>query len=329
MRIDNLSPLKFLLIALNIIIVMGPHENTFVPEIAVTQNRNIEFMKNEKEGKVWLITGAGRGMGQEIAKAALTAGHKVVATGRNAEKVRLALGDSQNVLAIKVDVTKPTDAEAAVKSAVEKFGSIDVLVNNAGNFYAGFFEELSIEQIQNQINTNLFGQMIVTRAVLPQMRKQRGGHIIAISSTAGLVGGYEYCTAYAASKFAVEGWMDTLRVEIAPFGIKTTVVNPGFFRTGLLEPGSTIWPENSIKDYAERNAQLRPYWESMNGKQGGDPAKLASALITVIDQPEPPLRWFAGADAIAEGERRVNELRSQINPYRELSSSLAIDDVTV
>jgi len=275
-------------------------------------------------GKVWFITGAGRGMGLEIAKAALAVGHKVVAAGRDVNRVSEAVGKSENALAVKLDVTKSSDAELAVKLALEKFGVIDVLVNNAGNFYAGFFEELSMEQIQNQINTNLFGQMIVTRAVLPQMRKQHAGHIISISSTAGLVGRYDYCTAYAASKLAVEGWMDTLRVEIAPFGIKTTVVNPGFFRTGLLEPGSTIWPENSIKDYAERNTQLRPYWESMNGKQGGDPTKLAKALVTVADQPEPPLRWFAGADAIAEGERRISELQSQINPYRELSSSLAI-----
>src|SRR5882762_10447451 len=198
-------------------------------------------MKNSKEGKVWLITGAGRGMGLEIAKAALVAGHKVVATGRNAGKVTKAIGQHENLLAVTLDVTKVSDAEAALMSAVERFGAVDVLVNNAGNFYAGFFEELSIEQIQSQINTNLFGQMIVTRAVLPQMRKQHAGHIIAISSTAGIVG-YEYCTAYAASKFAVEGWMDSLRFEVASFGIKTTIVNPGFFRTGLLEPGSTMWP---------------------------------------------------------------------------------------
>ncbi len=282
-------------------------------------------MRNNKEGNIWLITGAARGMGLEIAKAALAAGHKVIATGRDIEKLSKTLGKSENSLAIKLDVTNSVEAELAVKSAVEHFGAIDVLVNNAGNFYAGFFEELSIEQIQSQINTNLFGQMIVARAVLPQMRRQHSGHIIAISSTAGIVG-YEYCTAYAASKFAVEGWMDSLRIEIAPFGIKTTIVNPGFFRTGLLEPGSTIWPEKSINDYAERNAQLRPFWESMNGKQGGDPEKLARALIAIADQPEPPLRWFAGADAIAEGERKISELLGQTNSNREVSGSLAIEE---
>jgi NAD(P)-dependent dehydrogenase (short-subunit alcohol dehydrogenase family) len=167
--------------------------------------------------------------------------------------------------------------------------------------------------------------MIITRAVLPQMRKQKRGHIISISSTAGIVG-YEYCTAYSASKFAVEGWMESLRIEIAPFNIKTTIVNPGFFRTGLLEPGSTMWPDTSIDAYSERNAQLRPFWESMSGKQGGDPQKLAKALVTVADQLEPPLRWFAGADAVAEGERKANELFNQTKDNRELSSSLAIKE---
>ena len=275
-----------------------------------------------KNNKVWLITGAGRGMGLEIATAALTAGHKVIATGRNTEKIVKALGQTNDLLVVKLDVTNPGDAEKAVKDAVERFGTIDVLVNNAGNFYAGFFEELSIEQIQSQINTNLIGQMNVARAVLPVMRPQHSGHIIFISSTAGFVG-YEYCSAYAASKFAVEGWMESLRMEIAPFGIKTTIVNPGFFRTGLLEPGSTIWPEKSVDDYAERNAQLRPWWESMSGKQGGDPGKLAKALVTVADQQDPPLRWFAGADSIAEAERKINEFQQEINPYLEQSSSLA------
>jgi NAD(P)-dependent dehydrogenase (short-subunit alcohol dehydrogenase family) len=278
-----------------------------------------------KNGNVWIITGAGRGMGLDIAKAALAAGHKVVATGRKPEQITKALGKGDNLLVIKLDVTHPDEAATVAKSAIDRFGAIDVLVNNAGNFYAGFFEELSLQQIQSQINTNLFGQMIVARAVLPQMRKQQSGHIIAISSTAGIVG-YEYCTAYAASKFAVEGWMDSLRIELEPFHIKTTIVNPGFFRTGLLEPGSTIWPESEIEDYSERNAKLRPFWESMNGKQGGDPEKLAKALIAVADQQVPPLRWFAGADAIAEGERKTNELQNQTKLNRELSSSLAIAD---
>jgi NAD(P)-dependent dehydrogenase (short-subunit alcohol dehydrogenase family) len=276
-----------------------------------------------KKNKVWLITGAGRGMGLEITKAALAAGYKVVATGRDTDKVAKAIGESSdNLLVVKMDVTNPKEIEAAVNSAVDQFGTIDVLVNNAGNFYAGFFEELSAKQMELQIATNLFGPMNVTRVVIPIMRKNRSGHIISISSTAGLIG-YEYCSAYAASKFGLEGWMESLAIEVAPFGINTTIVEPGFFRTELLEPTSTIWSENSIEDYAARNTELRPSWKGMSGKQGGDPAKLAEALIKISNQNNPPKRWLAGADAIAEAERKANDLLQQANAYRELSSSLA------
>jgi NAD(P)-dependent dehydrogenase (short-subunit alcohol dehydrogenase family) len=276
------------------------------------------------KSKVWLITGASRGMGLEITKAALAAGHKVVATGRDTNKVTKSIGESSdNLFVVKMDVTNPKEIEAAVNSAVEKFGTVDVLVNNAGNFYAGFFEELSARQMELQIATNLFGPMNVTKVVLPIMRKNRSGHIISISSTAGLVG-YEYCSAYAASKFGLEGWMESLQIEVAAFGINTTIVEPGFFRTELLEPTSTIWSENSIEDYAARNAELRPSWKGMSGKQGGDPAKLAEALIKISNQNDPPKRWLAGADAIAEAERKANDLLQQANAYRELSSSLGV-----
>ena len=177
------------------------------------------------DNKVWFITGAGRGMGVEFARSALGAGHSVVATGRNIETVKQAIGEHDGVLALKLDITDSVDAKSAVEAAVQRFGRIDVLVNNAGNFYAGFFEELSEEQVQRQIRTNLFGPMNVTRAVLPVMRKQRSGHVVSISSTAGLVG-QAFCSAYAASKFGVEGWMESIRFEIEPFGIRTTIVEP-------------------------------------------------------------------------------------------------------
>src|SRR6202790_4360957 len=219
--------------------------------------------------KVWLITGAGRGLGVDIVKAALAGDHKVVATGRNADKVAKALGKSAELLVVKLDITKPADAESAVKAAVDRFDRIDVLVNNAANFYAGFFEELSPEQMERQLSTSLIGPMNVTRAVLPVMRKQRSGHIISISSTAGLVG-FEFGTAYAASKFGVEGWMESLHAEIAPFGITTTIVNPGFFRTELLTEQSTNSAEPSIADYDERRAKQLAFWKAQNGQQSGD-----------------------------------------------------------
>jgi NAD(P)-dependent dehydrogenase (short-subunit alcohol dehydrogenase family) len=276
--------------------------------------------------KVWFIIGAGRGMGVDIAKAALAAGNAVVATGRRPEAVEQTLGvDQDDLLVVKLDITSPEDAQAAVQAADERFGRIDVLVNNAGNFYAGFFEEISPEDFRAQIETTLFGPMNVTRAVLPVMRAQRSGLVVAISSTAGIVG-YEFNTAYAASKFGVEGWIESLTPEVAPFGIRTMLVEPGFFRTELLTPESTNYAEPSIDDYAERTEQTVTVWKSMNGQQGGDPVKLANALVQLAGQDKPPLRFVAGADAITTVEQKAKDLLAQADAYRELSSNLAHDD---
>ena len=276
--------------------------------------------------KVWFVTGAGRGMGVDIAGAALTAGHAVVATARRADTVTEAVGRHDDLLAVELDVTDPAAAEAAVQAAVERFGRIDVLINNAGNFHAGFFEEMSPEAVRAQIETTLFGPMNVTRAVLPVMRAQRSGLVVAISSTAGIVG-QEFCTAYAASKFAVEGWIESLTPEVAPFGIRTMLVEPGFFRTELLTPHSTTYAEPSIDDYGERTETTVAAWNDMNGKQAGDPAKLAAALVTLGDAEDPPLRWAAGADAVSTVEQKANDLLAQVDAHRDLSSSLAHDDV--
>jgi NAD(P)-dependent dehydrogenase (short-subunit alcohol dehydrogenase family) len=275
--------------------------------------------------RIWFITAAGRGMGVDIAKAALAAGHAVVAAGRDPERVSTAIGAHDDLLAVKLDVTDPADAQAAVQAAVERFGRIDVLVNNAGNFYAGFFEEIRPQDFRAQVETTLYGPMNVTRAVLPVMRAQRSGLVVAISSTAGIVG-QEFCTAYAAAKFGVEGWIESLAPEVAPFGIRTMLVEPGFFRTELLSPESTNYAQPSIEDYAERTTQTVAAWKAMNGQQGGDPAKLASALVQLTSQDDPPLRWVAGADAVATVEQKAKDLLAQADAYRELSSSLAYSD---
>jgi NAD(P)-dependent dehydrogenase (short-subunit alcohol dehydrogenase family) len=275
--------------------------------------------------KVWFITGAGRGMGMEFTKAALAEGYQVIATGRNAEKLSKVLGNNENLFIVKLDVTNPKDAEAAVKLAVDRFGGIDVLVNSAGSFFGGFFEELTPEQIERQMATNLFGPMNVTRAVLPVMRKAQCGHIISISSLAGMVG-YEFNAAYCASKFGLEGWMESLHFDVAPFDIKTTIVEPGFFRTEFLESQSTFFAENLIDDYAERREQFQTFFREKNHQQEGDPAKLAKALITIVNQEEPPVRWLAGLDAMAGAEQKVAELEKQINAYRDLSTSLAYEE---
>jgi len=276
--------------------------------------------------KVYFITGAARGMGIDIARAALDEGHSVVATARDASKITAVLGEHENLLAVSLDITDEAAAQAAADAAVERFGRIDVLVNNAGIFVAGYFEEISPAQLRQQMETNFFGPLNVTRAILPVMRKQRSGHVVTMSSTAGLVG-QEFVAAYSASKFALEGWMESLRYDLEPYGIRTTIVEPGFFRTELLVEGaSTTWPALSIDDYAERTATTIEAWKGMNGKQGGDPAKLAAALISLTGSAQPPLRWVAGADAVQTGLDKAALLIDQVEAHKQLSSSLAHDD---
>jgi NAD(P)-dependent dehydrogenase (short-subunit alcohol dehydrogenase family) len=275
--------------------------------------------------KVWLITGAGRGLGVDLARAALKAGHSVVATGRNPGKVSAAIGEHPELLTVTLDVTQPEHARKAVEAAVARFGRIDVLVNNAGNFYAGFFEELSDDQVRSQVETLLFAPMNVTRAVLPVMRKQHAGLLVNISSTAGIVGGM-FCTAYAAAKFGLEGWIESLAPEVEPFGIRTMLVNPGFFRTELLTAGSTTFAEPHVADYADRSKATIEAWSGMNGKQGGDPCKLAAAIVQLAGLDEPPTRFAGGADAVQAFEAKGQALIAQADAHRALSESLSHDD---
>lgn len=276
------------------------------------------------EKKVWLVTGAGRGLGVDIVKAALAAGHAVVATGRNPGKVAKAFGPHDDLLTVALDVTDPDSAQRAVQAAVERFGRLDVVVNNAANFHAGFFEELTPEAFRAQVETSFFGPVNVVRAALPILRRQRSGLLLTVSSTAGIVGG-EFLSAYAASKFALEGWMESVAAEVAPFGIHSMLVEPGFFRTELLTPESTQYAASSIADYADRTDATVAAWQSMNGQQGGDPAKLAAALVELADRDERPARFPAGADAVTTFEDRAKLLVEQANAHRDLSSDLAHD----
>jgi NAD(P)-dependent dehydrogenase (short-subunit alcohol dehydrogenase family) len=278
------------------------------------------------EQQVWFITGAGRGMGVHFAQAALAAGHAVVATGRRPKTVLAAVGDAEDLLVVPLDITRPADADAAVQAAVERFGRIDVLVNNAANFYGGYFEELTPEQIADQLATGLVGPMNVTRAVLPVMRRQRSGRILSISSGAGLAG-FEFNSAYSAAKFGLEGWMEALQPEVEPFGITTTIVNPGFFRTDLLTPDSATYATPSIDDYADRHAERVQWYEDMNGQQEGDPAKLAQALLTITSLDQPPRRFIALAAILEVAEQKAQTLQAQSDAYRELSSSLTHDEL--
>jgi NAD(P)-dependent dehydrogenase (short-subunit alcohol dehydrogenase family) len=249
--------------------------------------------------KVWFITGAGSGIGAGIAKAALRAGDRVVATGRNLDKVHSALRDvaSENLAFVQLDVADEARAKAAVEEAVKRFGQIDVAVNNAGYSLLGHFEEMTVPELERQLATNFYDVVYVMRAVLPVMRKQRSGHVINISSVAGVVG-FKHCAAYAASKFAVEGLSLSVAAEVERFGIKITLVEPGFFRTDLLDDRNVKWPGNAIEDYASEG-KPKDVWSAYNGTQQGDPEKLGEALVKIAGMTNPPKQFHAGSDALA------------------------------
>ena len=281
------------------------------------------------KGKRVLVTGGGSGIGEGVVEAFARQGARVafvdIAEQASRDLVERLCDAPHKPIYRQCDLKDIDAFKATLAEIEEKLGGIDVLINNAANFYADYFEELTPEQIERQLATSLLGPMNVTRAVLPVMRKQRSGHIVTISSSAGLVG-FEFCSAYAASKFRLEGWMESLQPEVTPFGIITTVVNPGFFRTELLTQESTAYAPPSIADYAERTASQQEWWKSQNGQQGGDPAKLAQALLTIVSEEHPPRRFIAGADAIATAEQKVADLQADIDAYRDLSTALAYGD---
>ena len=272
--------------------------------------------------KTWFITGASRGLGADIARAALRAGGQVVATGRGRGDVTTALGaDSDTLLALALDVTDAAQAEAAVAAAVARFGGIDVLVNNAGYGHLGLFEENTIADAEAQFATNFFGALKVTWAALPGMRAARKGHIINLSSIAG-VRGSEAGSLYCASKFALEGFSESLAKEVAPFGLHVTSVEPGFFRTEFLSAQSVRAGGKRIADYAELSAKLRAFWAQRDGQQAGDPVKLAEAIVAIAAEKAPPLRFVAGSDAVGIVETKLAGVRAELDAWRDRSTSL-------
>lgn len=280
----------------------------------------------DTDQKTWFITGASRGLGTAIARAALEAGHTVVAAARNLDTLTEALGGpNERLLPVALDVTDAAAAERAVQEAVARFGRIDVLVNNAGYGQFGAFEEVSPEEVQRQFAVNVFGLMHVTRAVLPTLRRQQRGHIFNLSSIGGIQGGDRY-PLYAASKFAVEGFSESLSAELAPFGISVTVVEPGFFRTDFLESTSVQYGTLVVEDYAAESRASRAFYEDRSGKQAGDPAKLAEALLTLAADPAPPTHFAVGSDAVAVVSQKYADAQAEVEQWRALSVSTDIDE---
>lgn len=274
--------------------------------------------------KVWFITGAGSGIGAGAVKAALAAGHRVVATGRNVEKVRNALHGSaaDRLEVLQLDVTDAAQVLTAVEQAVTRFGRIDVVLNNAGYSLVGNFEELTTQDMERQFATNFWGVSHVMRAALPVMREQRSGHIINISSVAGVVG-MKHCSAYGASKFALEGLSQAVADEVEKFGIQVTVVEPGFFRTDLLSAANVHWPSHRIDDYAAVEVSAQEMWSPYAGQQPGDPDKLGQVLVQLVGMAQPPRLFVAGADAIDMIAPAVQARLDAVYALKELSSSTA------
>jgi len=270
--------------------------------------------------QTWMVTGATRGIGADIVRAALEAGDNVMATGRDVDALADALPASDRLALARLDVCKADEAEAAVAATRERFGRIDVLVNNAGYGQLGLFEEVTDAQIRRQYETNVLGLMTVTRAALPSMRAQRGGHIFNLSSVGG-VRGSQGGSIYCSTKFAVEGFSEGLAEEVAPFGIRTTIVEPGFFRTDFLDASSIRYGDTQIGDYKGVSDALRHYYTERNHQQAGDPAKLAAALVTLSRAEEPPLHFAAGSDAVGYVADALERRSSDLSRWRELSVS--------
>ena len=268
--------------------------------------------------KTWFITGATRGLGADIAAAALKAGDRVVATGRQRAAVSDRLGpDTDRLLSLALDVADAAQARAAVAAAIERFGAIDVLVNNAGYGHIGYFEESSPADIEAQFATNVFGLFNVTRAALPAMRAARRGHVFNLSSTAG-IRGIAAGSLYCATKFAVEGFSESLAQELEPFGIHVTIIEPGPFRTDFLKPESLKFAASEVADYDERRGAMRASFEQRNGKQAGDPVRLAEALVTLSNEAAPPMRFAAGAMAVGAMDAKTVSLKAELERWRAL-----------
>jgi NAD(P)-dependent dehydrogenase (short-subunit alcohol dehydrogenase family) len=275
--------------------------------------------------KTWFITGASRGIGAAIARAALAAGNRVVATGRQPDTARSALADAPgaqdgNLLVVALDITDAQQIHAAVGAALERFGRIDVLVNNAGYGQLGVFEQTTDADVRAQYETNVFGMMAVTRAVAPLMREQRDGRIITISSVAGLKGVFGG-SIYNSSKFAVEGFVQAIAEELAHFNVHVTAVAPGFFRTDFLDPSSAKYTDNAISDYDKPLAEFLDFHRDRSHNQAGDPAKLGEVVVHLTEIDNPPVSFVAGSDAVQWALTAVEERREQVQRWHDLSVS--------
>ncbi|MGK3965536.1 oxidoreductase [Sorangium sp. So ce118] len=277
-------------------------------------------MEPKQLKRVWLVTGASRGFGAEITKAALAAGGAVVATARDPGRITERFGTSEALLPVALDVTDERSVAAAVEAAIARFGRIDVLVNNAGYGILGAVEETSGDEVRRVYETNVFGLLAVTRAVLPQLRKQRSGHILNLSSIGGYRSGPGFGI-YCSTKFAIEGISEALHAELAPLGIHVTSLEPGYFRTEFFESKSMVETDNVIADYANTLGKVRSLVKTVSGQQRGDPARLARVVVDLVGEEDPPLRLPLGSDTVAAIEAKHAFVEQELDAWRAVSVS--------
>lgn len=293
---------------------------------ANTKKNNGAAMGNKS--RVWLITGCSTGFGRALAEAVLENGDRLIATARNAEKLQdLTQSHPQQVCIISLDVTNPDNIRSAVAKAKDAFGRIDVLVNNAGYGTMGAIEEQSDEAIKRQFDTNLFGAINMMREVLPIMRSQHSGHILNISSVGGFVS-YAGSGMYCSTKFALEAVSEALAQEVAPLGIKVTIVEPGAFRTDFGGRSLAV-PEQPIEDYAETSGKVIQWIRDIDGKQPGDPAKAAQAMMKVVQSENPPLRLALGEDAVNGINQKLESMKAELDAWKDVSINTAFEGATI
>lgn len=280
-------------------------------------------MKN----KVWFVTGASKGLGLALVKNLLAQGYRVAATSRNRRNLEHAVdADSDIFLPLTADVNNEESVEKAIKSTVDHFGTVDVIVNNAGYGLAGALEELSDAEARKNFDINVFGSLNVIRKALPYLRKKRSGHIFNISSVGGFTGAFPGFGIYCAAKFAVQGFTESLSAEVAPFGIKATIVSPGYFRTSFLEDTSLNVTKNEIADYVNVREIQSAHQNDYNGNQAGDPDKAAMVMIEIAEQEEPPLHLFLGEDAYALADKKIKAVQQDMNKVRVLATSTGYNE---
>lgn len=275
-----------------------------------------------ENSKVWFVTGASKGLGLALVQKLLAGGYAVAATSRSAADLQAAVGvSSERFLPLAVSLTEEASVKEAIAATVAQFGRIDVVVNNAGYGLNGSLEELSDAESRGNFDVNVFGTLNVIRAVMPQLRAQQSGHILNVSSIAGFVGDFAGFGIYCATKFAVTGFSEALAAEVAPFGVKVTIIEPGYFRTDFLKAGSFVTPQNEMSEYKEvRESQAR-HEQQINGQQPGDPDKAADVMIRIAGEANPPLHLLLGSDAFSLAQSKIASLTANMQTWEEVSRS--------